>query len=138
MSSYNPALLTPKDQVRSLIRDITPPFVFTDREIQLALENESNIYRAAARLCRMMVLEAGGMKKSESLGDRSVTYRDPAEWAALANDLWMRGSSDERISVGGISYADKCRVASNPDHNLGSFRRGQFEDPQGRIGGRDS
>lgn len=83
--SYNPALATDKDKVRFLVDDTdTLDQLLTDEEINFALSQWGNIYRAGGALCETLALKFA--KQIGILDTRGVNW-DPAKQADKYRDL---------------------------------------------------
>lgn len=119
--SNNPASSS-KDAVRFLIQDVnTSKQLVQDEEIEWAVDQEANIYMAAARVCRTLVLKAGGQKRKR-ISDFDISY-DPTMYATLAGSLEARGAGHQLPYCGGISIGDKLAQQSDTDAVSPSFAK---------------
>lgn len=83
---------SPMDAVRFLIHDTSSPWQFSDAEVNWAVAEAGDTYRAAAQLCWRLFqrfLETSGQEKS--VGDLRIARRDGGQtgidYRALAKEL---------------------------------------------------
>lgn len=115
-------------QVRLLIQDInTSRQLFQDEEVDWQLTQEANVYMAAALLCDVLVMRAGGIK-SKKISEFAVQY-DTKFYMSLAGELRARGMGHQVPYAGGISISDKARQEGDTDAVPPKITRRQADNP---------
>lgn len=106
-------LSEPQNKLRFLVQDTTDAgHFFDDAEIAFALEEDKNIYRAAASLCRsaaLKVLQRAGLEEKEGIKydpeAKSKEYRELAKTfdkKADEKDASLEGGGSGESTGGGI------------------------------------
>lgn len=121
--TYDASLRDSKDQVRFLIQDVnSSKQLVQDSEINWVLNQEANVYMAAAAICDTLVARASGVK-SKKIGELAISY-DPTFYRGLGMQFRSRGSGHQVPFAGGISQADKAIQQGDSDATSPSvFRR---------------
>lgn len=120
--SYDPSSLsTAKHHLRFLIQDtVTPGHFFEDAEIDFAAAQESNIYRAAANLCRQI---AAKIVKQAGYDNERVDF-NPEEKAktyiTLAKSYDEKADAADSSTTGGT--ADGMSFPELPDREAAFTR----------------
>lgn len=127
--SYNPALVTKKDQVRFLLHDTdsASPFL-DDGEILWALKTEANVYMAAA-LCADALKSRSRGVTTKTVGSLTLSY-GASEWKAIADSLRLRGSTHMTPTAGGVELADRETAREDTTLIQPSFRSDMQQDPE--------
>ncbi len=133
MFTYNDAdLTTDLNKVRRLVGDVnsTSP-EFQDEEMNFFIDEEANIYSAAALACtNLAVRYAQHIDKSLdgfslSASQKYEHYKElAAEYTAKAK---VKGTP--QVYSGGISVSDKTTIEADTDIPTPDFYRGQFDYP---------
>jgi hypothetical protein len=128
MFTYNANLVEDKDQVRFLVQDTDPlRALFQDTEIDWVLEEEQNVYMAAARLCDIIIIRARDIKRKR-VGDLDIIY-DVDKYLTMANQFRARGLTYQMPFAGGISVSDKLVTSENSDAVQPSIVRNLDDNP---------
>lgn len=128
--SGNPAS-SDLDAVRFLIGDTnTADQQLSNEEIQFLIDQEGNVYRAAAKAC-LSISAKFARFVDKSVGDLQISYSQrQAAYASLAQSLTNQAATRSAIPyAGGISLADKHATEDNTDRTPPAFYRGQFTEP---------
>lgn len=104
-----------------------------DEEIAFLLDQQGNVYSAAAAASEQVSVRYGGLATSKTVGDLSITYADRSvEFKGRAASLRMAAAMRGGVYAGGISVADKASQVANTDLVQPEFRRDQ--DDNRRVG----
>ena len=126
---------TPRDAVRFLLRDTsTANAEFQDAEIEWLVEEQPNVYRAAANGARAKAAEASDSLASKTVGSLTLTYSERAtRWLDIAKALDAQASKGLGSAIqpfsGGISKSDKELTSEEDDFDKPYFYRGMMDNP---------
>lgn len=105
-ATYNDDLSTAKDQLRLLIddRDVDSSPKFSDEELQWFINNNSNVYHAAAAAANQMAARYAG-RADKAVGPLRISYSNlQKQWSDFAASLTSKGGRSRGfrvISTGG-------------------------------------
>lgn len=123
--TYDIALATAKDQIRSLIGDTdsTDPLL-QDEEIAFYATQESGVYRQAAACCRT-VAGKFARRVDRAVGDlRLSSSQQATAYLSLAGELLRKAAVSDAVPyAGGISIGDKDGVEDDTDRVVPKFTR---------------
>lgn len=129
--TYDPKLASSKDKVRFLIDDTDDlDQLLQDEEIEFALGQFGNIFRAASALCETLAI-----KFAKQVGVSGGVNWDPAKQAEkyreLAKSLKVQASEAGNIGLfaGGLSVSGKRTQESDADRVAPSFTTTQHSNP---------
>src|SRR5262245_33820238 len=113
--TYTLPLTAEKDQVRFLVQDtIETRQLLQDEEIAFLLDEEANIYTAAARGIEV-ILSANQGRSLRTAADVTVEWFEPGKAQMIATMLRARGLTYQTPSAGGISLSDKQTLEQDSD-----------------------
>lgn len=123
--SYSAAeLTTPLNHLRFLVQDTTDAgHILDDAELTFALDQETNIYRAAAGLCRAIAARFARMPSQE---DGTVTFdsRKAAEhYMALAKTYDAKADAADSSLTNPENQGMSFPTIGNGNENLPAFTR---------------
>jgi hypothetical protein len=130
-TGYDPAT-EPADAVRLLVGDTTPPFQLSDAEVQFALDQNPNIYAAAALCARALSARYARRvdTKFETVESKYSQLRDSYEQLARSLDTQAKRKGSLGVpEAGGISRADVESVHAETDRVKAFFRDNLFNNP---------
>ena len=127
-TGYDPTT-EPADAVRLLVGDTAPPFQLSDVEIQFALDQNPNVYAAAAVCARALSARYARRvdTKFETVESKYSQLRDSYEQLARSLDVQAKRKGALGVPVaGGISRADVHSVHAETDRVKAFFRENMF------------
>ncbi len=134
--SYDPTRLDlPLNRVRLLIQDtVADDPLLQDEEVLSFIEEEGNVYRAAAAACDSIALKLG--RESDSKGETQWLSKEKAEhYTGRARELRRQASRRAKPGAGGLSKSEKRAAADDTDRTQPAFTRDLHEIPAGALGG---
>ena len=130
-SGYSP-LTDDLDAVRFLVGDTTSPYQLSDIEVTFALDQNANIYSAAAICARALAARYARRvdTRFETVESKYSQLRDSYEQLARSLDAQAkrRGGLGEPLA-GGMSKAEKETVNADTDRVKPYFYDGIFANP---------
>lgn len=107
-----------------------------DNEISFALSEHTNIYSAAAFVCRFIAAKYARLVTTQLDGALQANYSDlQKQYVTLEASLKALAKTDDGntlgVVAGGISLADMALVELNADRNPPAFKVGQFDNLNG-------
>ena len=117
--------LTPVQQIRLLIQDVTPGlYIISDEELEFLLErNNNNVNRASVEAARIVLFNLS-MRGDESIDVFSLKSSTSAKAYMEALKLYIRDPNLNQIGnniqgyASGISLADMQANDANTDNNI--------------------
>lgn len=134
--TYDPERLDlPLNRVRLLIQDtVEDDPLLQNEEILSFVEEEGNVYRAAAAACDSIALKLG--RESDSKGETQWLSKEKAEhYTGRARELRQRAKGRAKPAAGGLSKSEKRAVADDTDRTQPAFTRELHEIPAGALDG---
>jgi len=134
--TYDPTRLDlPLNRVRLLIQDtVEDDPLLQDEEILSFVEEEGNVYRAAAAACDSIALKLG--RESDSKGETQWLSREKVEhYTGRAKELRLKASRRARPAAGGLSKSGKRAAEEQADRVRPAFTRDSHEIPGGTLDG---
>jgi hypothetical protein len=131
MTGYDPST-DPFDAVRFLIGDTVAPYQLSDIEIGFALDQDTNVYRAAAICARALSARYARSVdvKFETIESKDSQLRDSYEQLARQLDAQARRRGGLGTpQAGGISRAEVETVDANDDRVKPFFKDLLFNNP---------
>jgi len=124
-----------KDTVRFLLGDTDPTSEFlTDEEIGWMLEQETNLYRAAALACELIAEQTQSGVQSKSVGDLSISYGDTAAaWKGKAMALRRRATLAARPKMASVSVSERAAENADADRLPPVFSIGMHDAPESTV-----
>jgi hypothetical protein len=131
MTTYDP-VSGPVDAVRFLIGDTTTPYQLLDIEIEFALDQNSNVYAAAAIAARALAARYARQvdSKFETIEEKNSQLQQ--HYYMLARQMEMKARQQGGLGMpiaGGISRADVETVEANTDRVKPFFKDNMFNNP---------
>jgi hypothetical protein len=130
-TGYDPTT-DPLDAVRLLVGDTTAPFQLSDLEIQFALDQNANIYAAAAICARALAARYARRvdTKFETVESKYGQMRDSYEMLARSLDQQAKRRGGMGVPLaGGISRADVHNADLDTDRVKPFFKDNLFSNP---------
>lgn len=132
-TGYDPTT-DPVDAVRFHVGDTSEPFLLSDTEVQFALDQNPNVYAAAAICARALSARFSRQVDTRFETVWSFYGQRAAAFEKLARNLEQQAKRAGGLGMpiaGGISVSDVESVDSNPDRVRPYFRDSQFANPPG-------
>ena len=120
-----------KDAVRYLLGDTDEDDQkLSDEEIEYELAQGGSVRATAARAARALAASYALQPATKKVGDLEITFGNrAANFLVIADRIQAESSLAAVPIAGGISVADKDRVAANADRVVPSFTRGMHDNP---------
>lgn len=116
------------DAVRMLIGDtsnVAATEYLTDNEVNYFVNNNANVYLAAADACRALAAQFALKIDRSALGISDTVSNAADHFLALARRLEARGNTlDVELYAGGLTDSDKDSFEGDTDRTQSIFRRG--------------
>lgn len=117
-------------KVRLLVFDTnTKKQILQDEEIQFFLDENPNIYRAAAGACESIAASLGREIDRSVIGANDSPTRSADFYTELAKRYRARANSNAKIFAGGRTVSGKETLAEDDDAIQPSFAVGQDDVP---------